>query len=209
MAEEWFRSPTWGPDGEAEFERHLARARRTSRGQYLRIKGLALREAGYVAEARSLWLRVLDDPGYESETWSALEHLGDLAFDDNPEESEFWYRRLLTENPTLNATTQLAEVRLAELLTRKGTTQALNEAGEMLTAWQENRHSPFPHAHFQWEVARARWGEAVGRPDVVRDSAKRAVELSHAGSPFSRHPGAGVVRADPGLLNWLHTKAGR
>lgn len=88
MADEWFRSRAWGPDDEAEFERRLARARRASRGQHLRIKGLALRDAGHVAEARSLWLRVLEDPGYENQRRSTLEHLGDLAFDGDPEESE-------------------------------------------------------------------------------------------------------------------------
>lgn len=91
MADEWFRSREWEADDQAEFERRLGRARRAGRGQYLRIKGLALKDAGHVDAARSLWLRVLDDPGYEIERWAALEHLADLAFEDNPEHTESLY----------------------------------------------------------------------------------------------------------------------
>lgn len=102
----------------------------------------------------------------------------------------------------------MAEVRLAELLTRKNTYESLREAGELLDAWQTTRRSPFPVNHFQWEVARVRWGEAIGRPEVARDSAKQALVFAEAESPFPRHPGAGIVRADPDLLNWLRRKAG-
>lgn len=101
----------------------------------------------------------------------------------------------------------MAEVRLAELLTRKGTEQSLHDAGEMLTAWRANRESPFPVNHFQWEVALAQWAEAVDRPDLTKEAARRAIELSEAGSPFPRRPSAGVVRADAELLGWLRDKA--
>lgn len=207
VADEWFRSRDWEPADQAEFERRLARARRTSRGQYLRIKGLALKDAGHVDEAKSLWLRVLDEPGYEMERWATLEHLADLAFDADPQQAETLYRQLLAEDPSLNATTQMAEVRLAELLTRKGTAESLGEAGELLDAWQRDRSSPFPVNHFHWELARARWGEAVSRPDVVRDSATQALAFASAESPFPRHPGVGVVHAEPDVLEWLRARA--
>jgi hypothetical protein len=61
MENEWFRSPDWGEADRADFERHLARSRAYNRAQYLRIKGLALRDAGEIDEARGLWLRVLGD----------------------------------------------------------------------------------------------------------------------------------------------------
>jgi tetratricopeptide (TPR) repeat protein len=206
VADEWFRSPDWEPADQAEFERRLGRARRAGRGQYLRIKGLALCAAGHIDGARSLWLRVLDDPGYEIERWATLEHLADLAFDDDPEQAEKLYRQLLSEDPSLNATTQMAEVRLAELLTRDGTVESLREAGELLDAWQSNRKSPFPINHFRRELARARWGEAIGKPDVVRDSARHALAFTDAKSPFPRHPDAGVVHAEPNELNWLRAR---
>jgi hypothetical protein len=101
----------------------------------------------------------------------------------------------------------MAEVRLAELLTRKGTAQSLGEAGEFLDAWQATRHSPFPVNHFQWELARARWGEAIGQPDVVRDSSKRAIALADRDTPFPRHPGVGVVHAERDAIKWLKARA--
>lgn len=207
MADEWFRSPAWGPDDREDFERRLARARATNRGQYLRIKGLALNGAGHTDGARALWLRVVADPGYEIQRWSALEHLADLAFDHDPHEAERLYRQLLSEDPTLNATTQMAEVRLAELLTREGTARSLHEAEEFLEAWRTNRHSPLPVNHFQWEVARARWGEATGRADVTQNAAQQAIALAGRDSPFPRHPGAGVVRPDAKIMSWLKARA--
>lgn len=207
MADEWFRSPRWDPEEQAEFERRLGRARRTSRAQYLRIKGLALNAAGHTAAARSLWLRVLEDPDASIQRWSTLEHLGDLDFDVDPDAAEARYRQLLAEDPTLNATSQMTEVRLAELLTGRGTPAALAEAWALLERWRAERHSPFPANHFAWEVACARWGEAAGRSDIVRDSARRAIELSTAGSPFPRHPAAGVVRAERAVMEWLRSRA--
>jgi hypothetical protein len=150
---------------------------------------------------------VLEQPSYENQGWSALEHLADLAFENDPQEAEALYRRLLVEDPSLNATTQMAEVRLAELLTRDGSPESLREAGELLDAWQTTRHSPFPANHFQWELARARWGEAVGRPDVTREAARRALTFASAASPFSRHPGVGQVRAEPLVIKWLEARA--
>ena len=207
MADEWFRSPAWGLDDQAEFERRLGRARRTSRAQYLRIKGLALNAVGNSDGARSLWLRVLNDSEASTQRWPTLEHLGDLDFDKDPKAAESHYRELLAEDPSLNATTQMAEVQLAELLIRRNTTSSLTEAWEMLETWRTTRHSPFPVNHFQWEVARARWGEAAGREDITRDSATHAIALTTAGSPFTRHPGAGVVHADAHLMAWLHARA--
>jgi hypothetical protein len=206
VADEWFRSPGWSVEDQDEFERRLGRARRTSRAQYLRIKGLALNAAGHREGARSLWLRVLDDPDASIDRWSTLEHLGDLDFETDPDAADSRYRELLVEDPSLNATSQMAEVRLAELQTRKNTPTSLAEAWELLEAWRTERHSPFPADHFQWELARARWGEASGRPDIVQDSARRAVALSKEGSPFPRHPGAGVVQAEPDVMAWLHAR---
>ena len=63
MDEEWFRSGDWSPEAQEDFEARLKRARSHSRPQYLRIKGLALQQAGEVAGARQMWNRVLDSMG--------------------------------------------------------------------------------------------------------------------------------------------------
>ena len=79
MADDWFRSPDWSPIAQAEFEARLSRARPYNRAQYLRIKGLALAEAGEKRGARQLWERVLESTEELATTQqaSALEHLGD------------------------------------------------------------------------------------------------------------------------------------
>ena len=207
MSAEWFRSPAWGPEDRAEFERRLARARAANRGQYLRIKGLALREAGSFDGARELWLRVLDDPGYVIQRWSAMEHLAELAVGEDPDQGEQLYRQLLAEDPTLNATTNMAEVRLAALLTQRATPEALAEAHNLLLAWKARRGSPFPMDNFEWEITLARWGDAVRDPNVTRDASRRALALADAPAPFSRHPGVGRVRADADVIGWLRRKA--
>lgn len=207
VAEEWFRSRAWGPADQADFEARLRRAWKSSRSQYLIIKGAALNAAGHTEGARALWLRALADPdGSPVMRWGTLENLGDLDFDDDPAEAASRYRQLLEEDPTLNATSQMAEVKLAELLIRKGTPVALDEGWTLLEAWRTGRHSPFPANHFQWAVARARWGEAAGQPEVTRDSARQAVIFCEAGAPFARHPGVGVVKADKELLKWLRAR---
>jgi hypothetical protein len=48
VGDDWFRSPAWQPLGQAEFEGRRARARPTNRPQVLRIKALALGDAGTV-----------------------------------------------------------------------------------------------------------------------------------------------------------------
>lgn len=176
--------------------------------KYLRIKGLALEAAGHSDGSRSLWLRVLADPdGSSGMRWATLEHLGDLDVDDDPEEAESRYRQLLDEDPTLNGTTGMAEVKLAALLTRKSSPAALDEAWRFLEIWRTDRHSPFPANHFRWAVARARWGEAAGQPDVTRDSARQALGFAERGAPFPRHPGVGVVNAQKQLIEWLRAQA--
>lgn len=208
MVDEWFRSPAWGPVDRADFEARLGRARKSSRDQYLRIKGLALMEAGEPEGARSLWLRVLDNGGtLGSQQWATLEHLGDLDFDQAPAEAELRYRELLDTNPTLNGTTQMVEVKLADLLIRTATPAALDEAGRLLGSWAANRHAPFPAQRFDWELIRARWGEVTGREDVMREAARQAVLLLSAPAPFSRHPGVGVVDADSKTVAWLRRRS--
>jgi hypothetical protein len=51
-------------------------------------------------------------------------------------------------------------------------------------------------------------GTSVGRPDVTRDSARQALAFANAASPFPRHPGVGLVRAEPHVVDWLQARAG-
>jgi len=198
MEDEWFRSPGWSEEDRAEFEARLARSRKHKRAQYLRIKGLALRDAGEVGGARELWMRVLSDEGEFStmEGFTTLEHLGDSYVDDDPTFAEYYYRRLLNDNPELKSTTMTQHIKLAELLIRRGDETALKEAAELLIQWQEVARIPFPSDHFRWNLAVIDLAEATGDRQTAVGAARRALELANRGPVFPRHKTVGVVHAE-------------
>ena len=206
MTQEWFRSTDCSPEGAAEFERRLARARPHNRAAYLRIKGLSVAAAGNVAAARELWVRVLDDQGpyARAESHNAMEHLGDSYLTDDPEQAEAFYRRLIAENPTLNGGPHL---KLAEVLIARGTDEALEEASRLLTQWMETDSSRFPNELFRWNVALVAVADATGHAEVAQEAARRALQQVEQGSVFPRHPGVGVVEADQATLRRLRVLA--
>ncbi len=73
---DWFRRASWTEDDKAEFEAKLGRARRTSRGQYVRIQGVHLAEAGHHHGAVELFERVLAEFPEPLEIAPALSGLG-------------------------------------------------------------------------------------------------------------------------------------
>jgi tetratricopeptide (TPR) repeat protein len=190
--------PWTGAKDRAEFEARLARSRKYNRAQYLRIKGLSLSEAGEVAGARGLWLRVLADDGEFStlEGFTALEHLGDSYVEDNPVLAEDYYRRLLNDNPALKRTTMTQHIKLAELLIRRGEEQDLQEAEELLIQWPEVARIPFPSAHFRWNLAVIDLADKTGDRQTAVEAARRALELADRGPVFPRHETVGVVHAE-------------
>jgi hypothetical protein len=209
VTEEWFRSPDWDAEAREDFERRLGRARAYNRPQYLRLKGLALAEAGEVEAARELWGRVLestDDIGGLMQA-GALEHLADSYADDDPSLAEHYYRRLLADQPSLNGTSATQHVKLAELLLERGSAADLDEAEELLTRWVDEARSPFPQTHFRRQLAAIRLAQARGDRPGAREAARQALDLAGRGPAFSRHPGVGVVRADEATLERLQRLA--
>ena len=203
MADDWFRSPAWDADAQAEFERRLARARSNNRPQYMRIKGLALADAGEVSGARDLWRRVLDSDAYEFEKATATEHLADSYITEDPERAIGLFRTIVNSR---NATSSTVQIKLAELLLDRGTPEDLPEATTLLTAWVEHR-LPFPNAHFRWNLAVIRLAEATNDREAIRDAARRALGLADQGPVFSRHPTVGVVEADTTTIESLQKLA--
>ena len=207
--DDWFRSPDWSPVAQAEFEKRLARARNYNRAQYLRIKGLHLAKAGEKNGARELWQRVLQstDELARSQQPSALEHLGDSYAREDPATAESYYRRLLTEYPPLNGTSQTVEVSLAELLIDKGDRPSLDEAMVLLNAWIEKGIAQFPSMLFRWHLALIRIAQATGEKETVQRAARTALGLADRGPVFPRHKEVGVVRADAKTLRRLRKLA--
>lgn len=205
MAEDWFRLPDWDEMARAEFERRLARARPYNRAQYLRIKGLALNETGETAGARSLWLRVLEDDGEFSSVQgaSALEHLGDSFAADDPVAALDFYERSLEGVRLGRGTTCTQHIKMAELLLREPTKSHVNRASDLLARWPEETQSPFPNAHFRWNLAVIELAQAVGDSEAAQGAARRALDLAGRGPVFPRHKTVGIVQTDRRTLKRL------
>ncbi|PKQ30572.1 MAG: hypothetical protein CVT62_13250 [Actinobacteria bacterium HGW-Actinobacteria-2] len=207
MDDDWYRSPGWSEADQEAFELRLARARAWNRPEYLRIKGLALAEAGLREAALGLWQRGLDNDATRSEQPGLLELMAEALLRDDPARAEQLLRRLLAEHPDLNDTTQMAEVALAEILIGGGSEAGLCEAYRLLDSWQVKRGSPFPANVYRWAVAYTRLAEAVGDRDEASEAAEVALSSIDWSSPFENHPGLGLVHADPTELEWLERLA--
>jgi len=205
---EWYRTPGWTLADQEDFERRLRRAKPWNRGDYLRIKGLALWEEGLVGVARTLWIRALTETRDSFTQMPALEHLADSLRDEDPDVAEVFYRRMLAQDPTLNGTSTMAEVHCAELLIRRGDVASLEEARTLLDAWTE-RDPLFPAERFAGAVVEARWHDATGRPEAAGRWAADALELAELESPLASAPGLAVRGIEPALETWLREVARR
>lgn len=208
VAQDWFRSPDWSANAQADFEARLRRAHAGNRTQYLRIKGLALRESGQIDAARSLWLRILEsDLGHGSEQASTIEHLADSYAGQDPTVAESYYRRLLAEHPSLNGTTATSEISLAELLTDKGDSASTAEALALLNSFLVRDTAQFPSVLFRWHLALIRIAQITGEKETIRRAARTALDLAERGPVFPRHKAVGVVQADDKSLKRLRKLA--
>jgi hypothetical protein len=208
VAEEWFRRPEWDGAARDDFERRLQRARARNRPQYLRIKGLALAESGTRDGARHLWTRLLDEFPDSRDASPALEHLGDLARREHrPDEAERHYRTLLARNPTLNGTTHMVEVSLAEILIEHDDDVSRREARQLLRSRARRRTSMFNDQVFRWHVAHAALCLQLCDIESLQQAARKALALTELGPQLPRHPTVGLARPDEHTLNWLRTCA--
>jgi hypothetical protein len=209
VAGDWFRSPDWSPDAQADFEARLMRARPYNRAQYLRIKGLALAEAGWAREARRLWERVLEstDELAASQQASAMEHLGESYEQDDPAIAEDYFRRLLVEYPTLNGTSHTVEISLAELLIDRGGRASIEEALALLNSFLERGTAQLPSVLFRWHLALIRIAQATGDEETLRRAARTALDLAGRAPVFARHQTVGVVHADTATVKRLRELA--
>ena len=203
---DWFRTADWDEDAQADFEARLRRARPDLRPAYLRIKGLGLDEAGSVGAARQLWQRVIDEYPDSLDVGASLEHLGDSARTAGLVlEAEEHYRTLLRVRPTLNVTSHMAGVALAELLIEADEEEKVNEAVRLLEAWlgEMRLSSQLFRCTFLWQ----RQPSNSNDTETQQRAAASALALVDRGPQFSRHPDVGVVQADGPTLAWLQRLA--
>jgi predicted Zn-dependent protease len=207
VSDEWYRGPRWDRDDRAEFERRLSRARDYNRPQYLRIKALALWQAGKLDEACDLLLRVTAEYAEAIDAPSATEMLGDIARQQGrTADAESFYRSVLKNWPSLSSTTWMVEVSLAELLIDRGGESAYTEALQLLDS-RLARGLMFNSDLFRWNVALARVAVSLGDVETQRQAARTALSLADRGPQLPRHPTVGLVNTDKPTLTWLRRLA--
>jgi predicted Zn-dependent protease len=178
-----------------------------SRPQYLRIKGLALAESGNTEAARELWLRLVSDRISTVDAYAAHEHLGDLARREGRlHEATHHYRKVIEENPSLNGTTHMVEVSLAEMLLDEANPTKADEAVRLLQS-ALRRGGLFNDQLFRWHLALVRAAVQLQDVETQRRAARTALSLAEQGPTLSRHPTVGVVRTDEITLRWLQAIA--
>lgn len=201
---DWFRSSTWNDEIAAEFERRLARARATSRAQYIRIQGshlISQTSPELRAIGRELLARVVAEYGGEDDVHAkfATEQLaGSLAEEGRLDEAEAMYRRVreLISRSRIGAsgTSGLAGLALAELLIRKSDPASLSEAALLLDQDGpeiEQQGALFRNTAIRYLIARARLARALGDSSASTYAA-RALEIADETSPsLPRHPDLG------------------
>jgi hypothetical protein len=212
-ADDWFRSDDWSEEDQEHFEAKLARARRASRPQYLRIKGLALlhatdderRQAGV-----TLLERVLDDYA-DDEVAAAGAHVALARYHeeaDEPRRSAAHYHETLRLQEGTSVSFG-AELLLAELIVRHRFEDSYSEADELLDAVLATG-SIFRVEQFRYAVARMRLARRRDRDDEAAAFALGALYLFANNQPASSyHPDVGLIRADDATLGELQDTATR
>ncbi len=204
MGDEWFRSTEWHSAAREDFERRLARSRKTSRSQYLRIKAIALGDAGNIGGALELLRRLVDEFPGSFDVPHAFELIGDYErAAGRLAGAETAYRHVLANWPDLNTTSGMVRISLAEVLLAQE--HEVTDALELLD--EAVPHLQFNSQIFRWNLALARAADLLGDVDTRRQAAGRALELTEQGPQLSRHPDVGLARPDLSTLALLRQLA--
>jgi predicted Zn-dependent protease len=209
VPDEWYRSPGWDDAARVEFEHRLSRARAHNRPQYLKIKALALADAGLLDEAKALLTRLTSQYPDSLDAPYATELLGDVARRQRrAEDAERHYRAVVAGWSSLNATSGMVEVSLAELLAERGDRKACEEALGLLERWLHRGGLRFNSQLFRWHLALVATAGRLGDHQTVQHAARTALSLVDRDPQLPRHPTVGLVEADEHTLTRLRQLAG-
>lgn len=208
--DDWYRGTEWDPPTREMFELKLGRARRSSRAQYLRIKGAELTGAttlGVRQAGRELLRRVLDQ--YQDDavqvTCASADLGSSLLRDGHFEEAVACFRRSMTGVGNVHVG---AELGLAETVLLADWSERYEEAAAALAS-SPAASSPFPAWRFRWYLAAARLANRQGDADTASRLAGDALScLAEEHSPFPRHRNLGLASSDDATLSELRRLRG-
>lgn len=205
----WYRSADWDHGARAEFEARLARSAREYRVQYRRIKAIALLGSGdrtKEAAGRDLLEQTLADRDARGdERTTALCILGAHEHDAGRlDEAERYLRAAMAlMSSNRSGSSELEEIRLAEILLARGERQHLEEARDLL----DRRASPPPRflsSRFRLCLVGARVSLALEDRARAADWANEALDLAAStSSGLANHPTLGLVETDAQTRAWL------
>lgn len=197
------------------FEVRLARARRASRPQYLRIQGVTLDQSAHAGDrevARDLYRRVLDDYPEDQECKYTAECLGtSLLRDGRPLDALRWLldamRRIELSPIGDSGTSGTVPMLVAEaMLAARDDATVDADVAEWLTRAEPVTDSPFPSTRYEFLLLSARVAHRRG-DEGAADLARQALAVVEEPDPFRRHPGVGQPRATNQDVAWLRNVA--
>ncbi len=118
------------------------------------------------------------------------------------DEASHHYRKVIEENPSLNGTTHMVEVSLAEMLLDEGNPANADEAVGLLQSALK-RGLFLNDQLFRWHLALVRAAVQLQDVETQRRAARTALALAERGPGLTRHPTVGVVQKDEITLRWL------
>jgi hypothetical protein len=206
--DDWFRSPLWDTESQADFERRLERARLHNRSQYLKIKALAL-EGSEPRAAEVLYRRVVDEYPESLDAIYCRERIGDIHWQRGERaDAEVSHRSVLARGYGLSPSGSSGGVNLtlAELLLESPGRE--DDVLEQLNAAASSSGMLTLHFHrFRWEAALAIVSDRLGERDTSKKAAQRALDILEAADQFSRHPGVGRAVAPAAQIKMLRKLA--
>lgn len=205
---DWFRKATWTSEDRADFEQRLARARKASRAQYLRIQAAHLAEHGWHDEALSLIDRMLSDYPEQVQIAPALaqkavslEEVGEI------EDAVAAFRAALEQERRFPNVRTRALFGLPALVARHRLRAYFEEALDLLQVAESEQM--FPVDRFLVAASRAVIASEMGNKLEARsqaDLARLAAVEDHSG--ISRHPQIGLVPLNEPLLRAIESLSG-
>lgn len=205
---DWFRGPATDAEAMGSFEERLSRASPRHRPQYLRLKATEILDQSDDPDewqvAASLLMRVID--GYPDSLDVPMAHqemaryhrrLGE--WDAALQEYQLAIDRSL---PGRSGSTGIEEVDMAEVLIKRDAPGDATSALELLASEHLASQSHFNSTLFRIALCRARAQKRLNLDaSAAAHEALRLASITESQLP--RHPGVGLVKADPQTLGEL------